>query len=641
MIPEAKNCFEKLLPRIELKLRNVAKTDKYRLEKRINNEFSLLFSNLYPLYGHRADFFYQIEELLYTAIDYHSKRPADLKTLDEKRIDNPDWYKDHNIVGAMAYADLFAGDLKGVEKRIPYLKKLNINYFHLMPFFDCPEGENDGGYAVSDYRSVREDLGTLDDLKSLTKSLREEGISFVADFVFNHTSNEHTWAKKALAREEKYQDYYYMFPDRTIPDQYDSTLREIFPDTRRGNFTWVDEIQKWVWTTFHNYQWDLNYQNPDLFREIAGEMLFLANIGVEVLRLDAIAFTGKILGTSSENQPEAHMLVKALNAITNIAAPAVVFKSEAIVHPDYVNSYISKEECELSYNPLLMALMWEALATRDVKLLQHSMKNRFQIPDDTAWVNYVRSHDDIGWTFSDEDAAELGINGNDHRRFLNQFYAGEFAGSFSCGEAFQHNPDTGDMRICGMAASLTGLEKGLDENDPEECELAIKRMTLMYAVSMFIGGIPLIYLGDEMALTNDYGYRDEPHKKRDSRWVHRIKLNDSTFKKIEKESSFNRRMFQNMQKMIKIRSSDKLFGLRETEFPVISNKHLFSFTRQNEQNKLHFIGNFSEHKLEQSVAELCPNSWSGNSVNDLWGDDEVFLNKKLNIQPYQIYLLIN
>ena len=629
------------MPRIELKLRNVAKTDKYRLEKRKNNEFSLLFSNLYPLYGHRADFFYQIEELLYTAIDYHSKRPADLKTLDEKRIDNPDWYKDHNIVGAMAYADLFAGDLKGVEKRIPYLKKLNINYFHLMPFFDCPEGENDGGYAVSDYRSVREDLGTLDDLKSLTKSLREEGISFVADFVFNHTSNEHTWAKKALAREEKYQDYYYMFPDRTIPDQYDSTLREIFPDTRRGNFTWVDEIQKWVWTTFHNYQWDLNYQNPDLFREIAGEMLFLANIGVEVLRLDAIAFTGKILGTSSENQPEAHMLVKALNAITNIAAPAVVFKSEAIVHPDYVNSYISKEECELSYNPLLMALMWEALATRDVKLLQHSMKNRFQIPDDTAWVNYVRSHDDIGWTFSDEDAAELGINGNDHRRFLNQFYAGEFAGSFSCGEAFQHNPDTGDMRICGMAASLTGLEKGLDENDPEECELAIKRMTLMYAVSMFIGGIPLIYLGDEMALTNDYGYRDEPHKKRDSRWVHRIKLNDSTFKKIEKESSFNRRMFQNMQKMIKIRSSDKLFGLRETEFPVISNKHLFSFTRQNEQNKLHFIGNFSEHKLEQSVAELCPNSWSGNRVNDLWGDDEVFLNKKLNIQPYQIYLLIN
>ncbi len=641
MIPEAKNCFEKLLPRIELKLRNVAKTDKYRLEKRINNEFSLLFSNLYPLYGHRADFFYQIEELLYTAIDYHSKRPADLKTLDEKRIDNPDWYKNHNIVGAMAYADLFAGDLKGVEKRIPYLKKLNINYFHLMPFFDCPEGENDGGYAVSDYRSVREDLGTLDDLKSLTKSLREEGISFVADFVFNHTSNEHTWAKKALAGEEKYQDYYYMFPDRTIPDQYDSTLREIFPDTRRGNFTWVDEIQKWVWTTFHNYQWDLNYQNPDLFREIAGEMLFLANIGVEVLRLDAIAFTGKKLGTSSENQPEAHMLVKALNAITNIAAPAVVFKSEAIVHPDYVNSYISKEECELSYNPLLMALMWEALATRDVKLLQHSMKNRFQIPDDTAWVNYVRSHDDIGWTFSDEDAAELGINGNDHRRFLNQFYAGEFAGSFSCGEAFQHNPDTGDMRICGMAASLTGLEKGLNENDPEECELAIKRMTLMYAVSMFIGGIPLIYLGDEMALTNDYGYRDEPHKKRDSRWVHRIKLNDSTFKKIEKESSLNRRMFQNMQKMIKIRSSDKLFGLRETEFPVISNKHLFSFTRQNEQNKLHFIGNFSEHKLEQSVAELCPNSWSGNRVNDLWGDDEVFLNKKLNIQPYQIYLLIN
>jgi len=639
MKSQAGQCYNKLLSRLKPYLKSLSKSDQIVLLTRIENEYPAIFGHLSTLYGSRADFFYHLEEIFKSAIVTYKNRSDDLKKHDLKRSKNPNWHSSENVIGAVAYADLFADNINGLNKRIPYLKKLKINYFHLMPFFDCPDGENDGGYAVSDYRTVRKDLGSISDVEKLAKNLRKEDIALVADFVFNHTSNEHTWAKKALSGDKEFQDYYYMFPDRTIPDQYDATLREIFPDTRRGSFTWVDETKHWVWTTFHNYQWDLNYSNPDVFRAIASEMLFLANKGVEVLRLDAIAFTGKKMGTTSENQNDAHILVKALNGITNIAAPAVVFKSEAIVHPDFVNTYISEDECELSYNPLLMALMWEALATRDTKLLHLSMKSRFQIDDSTSWVNYVRSHDDIGWTFSDEDAAELGINGHDHRSFLNRFYSGEFPGSFSRGEAFQFNPDTDDMRICGMAASLTGLEKGVENDDPNECELSIKRMTLMYAVTMFIGGIPLIYLGDELALLNDYSYKQNDHKKSDSRWVHRVEADEKLLSKIDQIDDHRGRMFSNMVKLINIRTSNKQIGESPTHFHDTQSKHLFSFSRGDDDDKILFTGNFSEHSVAITPDLLIQNLGKKQVLTDFYTERLFSSMGEIPLEPYQFVLL--
>ena len=304
-------------------------------------------------------------------------------------------------------------------------------------------------------------------------------------------------------------------------DAYEKTLREIFPDEHPGAFTYFPDIERWVWTTFHTFQWDLNYANPAVFNAMAEEMLALANVGVEVLRLDAVAFIWKQLGTGCENLPEAHILIQAFNAVARIAAPAMLFKSEAIVHPDEVVKYIRSDECQLSYNPLLMALLWNSLATREVRLLAHSMKARFKIPTGCAWVNYVRCHDDIGWTFSDEDAAQLGINGYDHRQFLNAFYTERFEGTFARGLPFQENPKTGDCRISGTGASLAGLEKALTEETAVEVELAIRRILLIHGIILTIGGVPLLYLGDEIGMLNGYGYYDDPAKAGDSRWVHR------------------------------------------------------------------------------------------------------------------------
>ncbi|MFJ4038327.1 alpha-amylase family protein [Microbacterium sp. NPDC090007] len=464
------------------------------------------------LYGDRPDGFESLSSVVDLARRSWAARPADLKALDRGRASAPDWFGDERMVGGVCYVDRYAGGLNGIRDQIPYFRELGLTYLHLMPLFESPAGNSDGGYAVSSYRRVDAKLGTMQDLAELAADLRRAGISLVVDFIFNHTSNEHRWAKKAIAGDAGYEDFYLIFPDREMPDAYEQTTREIFPDDHPGSFVQLDD-GRWIWATFYHFQWDLNYANPAVFEAMTGEMLFLANQGVEILRMDAVAFIWKKLGTACESLPEAHLLLQAFNAVLRMAAPGLLFKSEAIVHPDEVVSYISPEECQISYNPLQMALTWEALATRDGRLLQQALERRHALPPGTAWVNYVRSHDDIGWTFADEDAAELGIDGYPHRRFLNDFYVGRAPGSFARGVPFQENPRTGDARVTGTTASLAGVEAG-DAGGED-------RVILAHALALSTGGIPLLYLGDEVAQLNDYGYADRADEAGDSRWVHR------------------------------------------------------------------------------------------------------------------------
>ncbi len=439
---EAELSLSRLQPRLQAVWEETAPSGDVasRFEHRLKHEWPRLFPLLFQLYGSRYDFFYHLEQILLTAARNWSERPEPLKKLDEQRIHDPAWIQSEKLVGGALYVDLFSENLGKLRETIPYFKNLGLTYLHLMPLFAVRPGDNDGGYAISNYRSVDPRLGTIDDLKLLAHELHEAGINLVLDFVFNHTADDHEWAIKAQSGNREYQQFYYLFPDRTMPDQYERTLREIFPTVRRGNFTWHDGMSRWVWTTFNSFQWDLNYHNPAVFRAMLEEMLFLANTGVDILRLDAVAFIWKEMGTICENLPKAHLLIRAFNALASIAAPGLVFKSEAIVHPDEVVKYISEEECQISYNPTLMALLWESLATREMRLLTKSLSHRLKLPKNTAWVNYLRCHDDIGWTFDDQDAAELGINGYNHRQFLNAFYTGQFPGSFARGVPFQHNP---------------------------------------------------------------------------------------------------------------------------------------------------------------------------------------------------------
>jgi len=612
---ETENSLRRLLPRlVEKYATRTTAADWAVFERRLRRHYPRLFRLLVSVYGQRYDLLFHLERLLEVAAESWLERPADLKELDAARERDPAWFQSNRMLAGVCYVDLFAGNLQGIRDRIPYFKELGLTYLHLMPLFKTPAGNNDGGYAVSSYREVNPALGTLAELRDLAAELRREGISLCLDFIFNHTSDEHEWAQRARAGDPEYRDFYFIFPDRQMPDAYERTLREIFPEEHPGAFTPLTpsplaseaggEGTAWVWTTFHSFQWDLNYGNPAVFTAMGAEMLALANVGVEVLRMDAVAFIWKKLGTRCENLPEAHLLIQAFNALCRIAAPALLFKSEAIVHPDDVAKYIHPDECQLSYNPLLMALLWNSLATRKVRLLSHSMRHRFALHPETAWVNYVRVHDDIGWTFSDEDALQLGIKGFDHRQFLNQFYTGRFPGSFARGLPFQENPKTGDCRISGTCASLAGLEKALKEETEKEVELALRRILLLYGIVLSIGGIPLIYLGDEIGTLNDYSYRDDPAKADDSRWVHRPRADWDQFARRTDPRYIEGRLYQRLRRLIELRQQHPVFADAHTTIANTGNEHIFGFVREHPLTPVTVLANFSDQRQSASTALL-------------------------------------
>ncbi|KPL73089.1 amylosucrase [Ornatilinea apprima] len=632
--------LDRLRPRIEEQFkaeRQRSPEDWQAFNARLERHFETLFSLLLQLYANQHDFYFHLEKLLQSLAQSWFARPADLKQLDLSRESNPDWFQSNQMVGGVCYVDLFAGSLEGIQSKIPYFRELGLTYLHLMPLFKSPDGENDGGYAISSYREINPSIGTMKQLAQLSRQLRENGVSLVLDFVFNHTSNEHQWALNAIAGDPEYQDYYFMFPDRVMPDAYERNLREIFPEQRPGSFTYLPEVKKWVWTTFNSYQWDLNYQNPAVFIRMAEEMLSLANAGVEVLRMDAVAFTWKEMGTVCENLPKAHILIQAYNAVARIAAPALLFKSEAIVHPDEVVRYISPAECQLSYNPLIMALLWNTLATREINLLKQALVERFSLPEHTAWVNYVRCHDDIGWTFSDDDAGRLGINGYDHRKFLNAFYTGRYPESFARGLPFQENPRTGDARISGTCASLAGLEKALTENSEEEIQNSINRILLLHRVIMTIGGIPLIYLGDEIGTLNDYSYRNDPAKASDSRWVHRPRADWSKYENRNNPGSVEYRIFQEMQKFIRIRKTEPALANGHIQVMDTWNPHVLGYVRSTAKERLIILANFSE-KPQELDFNLLRLYGLGYTFENLITKENLNL-EQLRLTPYQFLIL--
>ena len=633
--------YSRLEPQLEKQFSQSAKTSVENWQAfrtRLNRIFPQLFRLYFQLYCTQLDFHFHLEDLLKRIAQSWIERSDDLKGLDATRESDPLWFQSKQMLGGVCYVDLFAGNLEKLQEKIPYFKELGLTYLHIMPPYLVPEDENDGGYAVSSYREVNPALGTIQDLTELANKLRNENISLVLDLVFNHTSNEHDWAMRARSGDPDYQAYYRMYPDRQIPNAYEVNLREIFPKEHPGSFTYQRDIDRWVWTTFHTYQWDLNYANPAVFNSMVGEMLFLANLGVEVLRIDAVAFIWKKMGTNCENLLEAHLLIQAFNAVARIAAPALLFKSEAIVHPDEVARYIHPDECQLSYNPLQMALLWNSLATRKVRLLSQALRRRNKVPDGCAWINYIRVHDDIGWTFSDEDAARLNINAYDHRQFLNKFYSGRFPGSFARGLSFQENSITGDARISGTAASLAGLEKALKEETNREVELAVRRILLLHGITLTTNGIPLIYLGDEVGMQNDYSYLSDPLKADDSRWVHRSTTDWAKMDRRFDAKSLEGRIYLQLKQLIKLRKENIAFSGIDLEVIDTENEHVLGYIRQNEDQRVLVFANFTE-KEQMVPGNLLRLHSFEKKITDLISGDTFPLGNII-LEPYQFLCLM-
>jgi len=615
-------------------------------ERRLGVNITLikdLFFSLYPEKNHAESF----KKLVSTLPMLFKKRPKSLKLQDLARLDQGNWYQSQQVVGMQLYVDHFSKDLQGLSQKLDYFEKLGVNFLHLMPITTRPKGENDGGYAVNSYHEVDKRYGTKKDLLQLTDKMRGKNMLLMLDFVANHTSNEFSWAKKAKEGDLKYQNYYHVYQDRVTPDEYEKTLPEIFPLTSPGNFTYDPKMKKWVMTVFNEYQWDLNYSNPEVFIEMLINLLKLVNHGVDVVRLDALAFMWKQLGTLSQNLPKAHDLICLFRMCLQVVAPGVIFLAEAIVAPKEIIKYFGTgnttgNECEIAYNATLMALLWDAVATKKTTLLYKNLQNLPQKPIEATWINYIRCHDDIGLGFDDNYINEIGWNAETHRKFLLDYYCQNIEWSPAKGAIFMYNPKTGDGRITGNSASLLGLEKALEQNKKEAIQQAIDKIIMLHGIIISYGGIPLIYAGDEIGMLNDYSYLQDSDKKEDSRWINRPYHNWKTVANLKNAKAPQSQIFFSIQNLIRIRKNYNAFAdSNNISLFNVQNPHIFCYERTSEENEgVLALCNFAE---TPQFIEIDALSYFGatTKIRDLISEKTVkFIDGKLQLKSYQLLWLV-
>ena len=510
---------------------------------------------------------YESDEKLDDLIDimkkYHKERNRELKELDKKREKDPFWYKRGDMLGLTMYTDLFAGSLKNLKDKVDYLDRLSLKYLHLMPLLKMPEKDNDGGYAVEDFFSIDPRFGTNEDLADLTAQLRKHGISLFLDFVMNHTASTHEWAKKAENGDKHYQDYYMCFSDRTYPDEYEKTTPEVFPSTAPGNFIWNEKMQKWVLSSFYPFQWDLNYRNPEVLNEMLSSALYLANLGVEVFRLDAVPYIWKKLGTTSRNLPEVHLIVRLMRIVLEIVCPSVILKGEVVMAPKELKAYFGTPEapeCHLLYNVSLMVNFWSSLASQDVRLLEHMAEDILSMEEHCSFVNYIRCHDDIGWGLDEDYERKIGIDPLKHKIFLYRFFEGSFPGSYSLGQLYNYDRVSLDARSCGTTASLCGIENGRNHFDDTMIEMGVKRDLLMHAALYSFRGFPMLSSGDEIGQLNDWSYMNNPSLALDSRNIHRSHFNWDNEKKAQEGKGYEGEIMKGILTLDRVRKTEPCFA---------------------------------------------------------------------------------
>ena len=563
---------------------------KKRLERH-HDELRWLYMELY----NNGDMFAELCDKMRT---FAVERDTDLLAMDKEREANPTWFRGNDMLGMMLYIDNFAGNLKGVKEKLSYLSSCNVNCIHLMPFLESPKGRSDGGYAVADFRKVQPELGKMEDLKDLARACHKKHINLCMDFVMNHTSEDHEWAKKAREGDGEYMSRYFFYDNPAIPTEYDRTVPQVFPTTAPGNFTYLDKMGYYVMTTFYPYQWDLNYKNPRVFNEMMYNFLYLANQGMDIIRIDAVPYIWKELGTQCRNLPQVHTIVRMMRMICEIVCPSVLLLGEVVMEPEKVVPYfgtVEKPECHMLYNLTTMATTWHSVASRDIRLLKKQMDIVNSLPKDYLFLNYLRCHDDIGWGLDYATLKDWGMREVEHKRFLNQYFTGKYEGSVSRGELYNDDPVTQDARFCGTTASMCGVESALERGDENSLSAAIRQDLMLHAYMLTQSGIPMLYSGDEIGQLNDASYKEDAAKKEDSRYLHRGKFKWNLASKKDKKGTLEERIFSGLAKLEQIRRSRDVFKSDAAVYTYdVKDDSILCILRENEKERFIAIFNFSD-----------------------------------------------
>lgn len=596
----------------------VKKTAEYT--KRFEERYDELKWLYCELYNNNMEAFDWLCDSLY---GYYQERNTELKKLDRQRVKNPDWYKQNDLLGMMMYTNAFAGTLKGVKEKLPYVKSCGVNYLHFMPLLESPKGRDDGGYAVADFRKVKPELGTMEDLEDLTAECHRQGISCCLDFVMNHTSEDHEWARAARQGDPVARSRYFFYDDWFVPNIYEETVPEVFPTTAPGNFTWINDCNQVVMTTFYPYQWDLNYANPMVFNDMVGNMLYMANRGIDVIRLDAVPYIWKQIGTNCRNLPQVHTLVRMMRIISEIVCPGVLLLGEVVMEPSKVVPYfgtVDKPECHMLYNVTTMASTWNTIATKNVGLLKRQMDQVCALPKDYVFLNYLRCHDDIGWGLDYDWLVQFGIDEVAHKKFLNDYFTGRGYNSDSRGELYNDDPRLGDARLCGTTASLSGLEAGQYEANADKIDQAVACDLMLHGYLLAQSGIPVLYSGDEIGQTNDYTYKNDPDKWADSRYLHR---GNFPWDKVEKKDPVAMKIFDALRHMEDIRASHDVFSCNANVYTIETGcASVLGIVREYAGHELRAFFNFSNMDqliwtMPEDQADIYTDLISGKTLREL------------------------
>ncbi len=605
-------------------------------KKTYQKRFERHFDELRWLYMELYDNSSMFAELCGKMEIFYQDRKKDLKALDKKREEHQDWYKQNDMLGMMFYIDNFAGNMKGVQSRLDYIEQCNVNYVHLMPFLETPKGRSDGGYAVSDFRKVQENLGSMEDLEDLTGACHKKGINVCMDFVMNHTSEDHEWAKKAREGDGEYMSRYFFFENSYIPSLYEQTVPQVFPTTAPGNFTYLPDQKHFVMTTFYPYQWDLNYKNPRVFNEMMYNFLFLANKGIDIIRIDAVPYIWKELNTPCRNLPQVHTIVRMMRMISEIVCPGVLLLGEVVMEPEKVVPYfgtVEKPECHMLYNVTTMATTWHTVATRDVRLLKKQLDIVNALPKDYVFLNYLRCHDDIGWGLDYGALKSEGIGERSHKKYLNDYFQGYTGDSNSRGELYNADPVTGDARFCGTTASMCGVEKAGFEQDEAAMGKAIQMDVMLHAYMFMQSGIPVLYSGDEIGQVNDYTYKEDPDKAPDSRYIHRGAMNWELAGNISKKGTVEEKIFHRLERLEQIRKKEKVFVSNADTWTIDTwDASVLCIARCLEGEKIIGLFNFSEFDKTAWINET-----DGDYVELISGEEMKPIG--VNIPAYGFYYL--
>lgn len=640
---------EKINELLEIHQLDALKKDQAFVDRLWNHlpKIHRLFGEIYASH-HQSE--PQFIEVISSLIKAYQSRESSLKKRDAEKAKQDGWFLSNQLAGMSLYVDRFAGNLKKMPEKLTHLEELGVNFLHLMPIFQSPEGESDGGYAVSDFRTVDSRFGSLEDLIALRKKMHSKGMNLMLDIVLNHTSHHHEWAQKAKQGDPYYRDFFYTYPDRWMPDEFDRSMPEIFPEAAPGNFTWSEEMGRWVMTVFHRYQWDLNYTNPVVFKEMMDTVLFYGNLGVDLLRIDAPAFIWKQPGTSCQNLPEAHTLLRLIKQCVLVATPGMAILGEAIVAPKEIMKYFGTgefiaQECDFAYNATQMALQWDMLASGETKVMLAAQHEILQKPYGTSWITYTRCHDDIGLGYDDYMIAQAGKEPYQHRKFLKEYYSysGDQLMSPARGALFSSNPKTGDARISGTLASLCGLEKALIEGNGPAIDQSIQKILMMQAHSIFLGGLPMLFYGDEVGYTNDYSFQNDPGKYYDNRWMHRPIIDWEKVNRKKVDGTVENQLFEGTKKLLSIRKSQDVFAdLSNITWMSPHNIHVAGFVRRRGNDRVYCLFNFSDRAAYLTWYAFKEQGEGAIALWDLWGEKIHTIgadNEYLILPPYGFCIL--